>query len=87
MNELRTDQRRMVLVVLEATDAPEHSEWKCPKCQNPLVELINSQYRVITEVFDPTNTTISAVGRRCRGSLRDGGHCKYWYYFSLPSAT
>jgi len=74
----------MVLVVLEATGRREHSEWKCPECKNPLVDLINSQYRVISDVFDPTNPSVSAVGRKCGGRLREGGHCRYWYYFSLP---
>jgi hypothetical protein len=75
----------MVLVVLESTDRPEHSKWKCPECNNALIEIINGQYRVIADVFDPTNTNISAVGVRCGGHLRDGGHCRYWYYFSLSN--
>lgn len=87
MNPTRTDQRRMVLVTLEATNRPEHSTWDCPECHNPLVELINSSYRVIADVFDPKNTSVSAVGRRCGGRLRVGGHCQYWYYFSLASVA
>lgn len=81
--DTRTDHRRMVLVTLEATDRPEHSEWKCPNCSNPLGEVINGSYRVIADVFDPTNTSIVAFGRKCGGRLREGGHCKYWYFFSL----
>lgn len=91
MSELQTDQRRMVLVVLEATDQPEHMTFKCPRCNNPLVEVVNGQYRVISEVFDPTNTSITAVGRKCGGSLQydrgQTGHCQYWYYFSLPGTS
>ena len=86
METLQTDQRRMVLVVLESTDGAEHSTWYCPACNNPLVELVNAHYRTITEVFDPTNATTNAVGRRCGGRLKAGGHCKYWYYFSLPKS-
>lgn len=87
MNEQQTDQRRMVLVMLETTDRPEHSTWKCPECNNPVVELINGNYHVISDVFDPTNVNVTAVGRKCGGRLRDGGHCKYWFYFSLPKTS
>lgn len=87
MNELQTDKRRMVLVVLEATQRPEHSVWKCPECKNPLVDLINGQYSVISDVFDPTNTNVVAVGRKCGGRLPQGGHCRYWFYFSFPTGN
>jgi hypothetical protein len=73
----------MVLVVLEYTDEPEHTTWDCPKCHNPIVEIVNGHYKTVTEVFDPTNNSVMAVGRKCHGRLRNGGHCKYWYYFSL----
>lgn len=87
MQPQQTDQRRMVLVTLERTHRPEHSTWDCPECHNPLVELINSKYKVIADVFDPTNMNVSAVGRQCHGRLKAGGHCKYWYFFSLSTSV
>lgn len=77
------DKQYRVLVTLVRTDSPDNYEWKCPRCYNPLVNLVNADFRAMSDVFDMTNTDTAAIGVRCNGRLHTGGHCRIMYYFTL----
>lgn len=76
------DRRYRVLVLLERSDRPTHYTWHCPRCTRPLVELVNTEVRALSDVMDISNIALAANGVRC-DSRYQGRRCDIWYYFSL----
>lgn len=77
------DRRYRIAVMLQRTDRPENMKWYCPFCQNFLLNLVNSVPVGLADVVDFENTDITGIEMRCNGRLKDGGHCRKYFIFTL----
>lgn len=80
--ETEDDRRYRCMVLLNRTDRPAVFTWHCPRCTMPVVELVNVEFKAITDTIQMDNESASGIGVRCDGRFQGKG-CRIWFYFSL----
>lgn len=72
------DRKYRTLILLQRSDRPRYWTWHCPNCQQPIVELNNTDMYAMTDFYNPAAASNAAVSIRCPGL-----NCKRWYAFQL----
>ena len=72
------DRRYRVMVLLQRSDRPKYYTFHCPKCTQPVGDLVNAEIKAMSDLMDMNNVDNVGVGTRC-----DGYKCRVWYYFTL----
>lgn len=76
------DRRYRCMVLLNRTDRPAVFTWHCPRCTMPVAELVNVEFRALTDTIQMDELGLDAVGVRCDGRFQGKG-CRIYFYFSL----
>lgn len=80
---MERDRSYRVMVSLSRSDRPRYWNFLCHNCGSKVVELQNHEVYSIDDMYDSQNISNWAIGKHCKGTLKDGLPCPYHYFFHV----